>query len=391
MSSRNLLKESTLEVIESFDDMRLAEDLLRGIYCYGWENPTPIQQRAILPMVEGRDIIAQAQSGTGKTGAFGTAALQIVDKTLMEPQILILSPTRELADQTHEVLVNLNAYRGLQFCRCVGGVRVRDNINDLRNAQIVIGTPGRVLHMLNEGYFHREHLTTLVLDEADEMLDRGFFEAMTEVFQIVPNEIQVCLFSATFPQEIVDMSNKFMRENAARILVKQEEVSLDGIRQYYVNVEHHDYKLATLLDLFTCFSVAQTIIFCNTRRQVEQLHDEMTRDDFTCSCIHGEMSNDERKLRVREFKTGASRVLIATDVLARGFDADVQMVINYELPHMNYENYIHRIGRSGRRGKKGVSINLMTDSNKDLTTHRGLEAHYSTKIEELPSDVADVV
>lgn len=386
-SLNNKTNQSTTIMIDNFDNMSLKESLLRGIYAYGWEKPTKIQQQAIIPLVEGKDIIAQAQSGTGKTGAFGLASLQIVDPRVQKPQILALAPTRELANQTFEVISNLNRYMDLSLCRCVGGVRVQDNIRDLRTAQIVIATPGRAMHMLSAGYFDSTNLQAIILDEADEMLDRGFQEAMYDCFNYMPETVQVCLFSATFPPEIVELSSKFMREDAVRLLIEKESVSLEGIKQFYVNVEREEFKLQTLMDLFEHISVSQTIIFCNSRNRVAWLQDMMTREDFTCSCIHGEMENQERELRVKEFRSGSSRVLISTDVLARGFDAEVQLVINYELPHNNLENYIHRIGRSGRHGKKGVSINFMTDSGRDLGTHRELENYYNMHIGELPIDL----
>jgi len=230
----------------------------------------------------------------------------------------------------------------------------------------------------------------IVLDEADEMLDRGFQDVMYEIFEVIPAETQVCLFSATYTPEVLEVSRKFMR-NPAKILVKKEAVTLDGIKQFYVNCGSEGWKFDTLCDLYESISVAQLIIFCNTQRTTEILRDKLEQRDFTCSHIHGSMSSDERKERMKLFRDGHSRVLISTDLLARGIDVpNVDKVINYDLPHRDYSNYIHRIGRSGRYGKKGVAINFITDDERDQRTIRGLEQHYSTKIAELPANLSNL-
>lgn len=380
--------ESNLELISSFDDLFLDEQLLRGIYGYGWEDPTPIQQRAIKPMMDGIDTLAQAQSGTGKTGAFSVGALSVVDCGSKSAQVLVLSPTRELANQTNEVFKGVGTYmEDLKITRCVGGTSVRDCVRELRGAQVIVGTPGRLYHMIESNYLTVDGLKMIVLDEADEMLDRGFRDVMYDIFQMIPASTQVCLFSATYNPEILEVSNRFMRE-PARILVKQEAVTLDGIKQFYVQCDREEYKFPTLCDLYEHISVAQLIIFCNTQRQTEVLRDRLEQEDFTCSHIHGGMTTQERTYRMQLFRGGATRVLISTDLLARGIDVpNVGMVVNFDLPHNDFENYIHRIGRSGRHGKKGIAINFVTSSDRDRMTIGGLEKHYSTVIEELPSDI----
>lgn len=382
--------DSTLEIITSFDEMSLNMDLLRGIYAYGWEQPTAIQQRAVKPMMNGRDTLAQAQSGTGKTGAFSVGALSCVDCSRKSVQVVIFSPTRELATQTYDVIRDVGMYmEGLTVVRCVGGVAVRDNIRDLRGpSQICVGTPGRLLHMMNGGNLNVESLKMLVLDEADEMLDRGFREQIYEAFHYVPQEVQVCLFSATYDDEVMETCKRFMRD-PVKILVKQEALTLEGIKQYFVNCEREEHKLDTLCDLYEHISVAQLIIFCNTQVRTDWLQSNLENRDFTCSRIHGGMTTQERAYEMKLFRTGTTRVLISTDLLARGIDvANVGMVINYDLPHRDHANYLHRIGRSGRHGKKGVSINFMTNGHQDLTTHNDLQRYYSTKINELPEDIA---
>jgi len=377
------------EVCESFDDMNLKEDLLRGIYAHGFEKPSHIQQRGIIPVMRGRDTIAQAQSGTGKTATFSIASLQHVDMRNTDCQVLILAPTRELAQQTHKVLNSLGDYMNVKSHACVGGTAVREDIQILqRGVQIVVGTPGRVNDMISRNALRLDKLKMFVLDEADEMLSRGFKDQIYDVFQFLPPEVQVCLFSATMPIEILSMTKRFMR-NPVRILVKKEAVTLDGIRQFYVSVEKEDWKLDTLCDLYETLTITQAIIYCNTRRKTEWLTEKMTHRDFTVSCMHGDMDMSERQLIMREFRSGSTRVLITTDLLARGIDVQqVSLVINYDLP-TNRENYIHRIGRSGRFGRKGVAINFV--SQEDVRSLREIEQFYRTEIEEMPMDVSDLI
>lgn len=277
---------------------------------------------------------------------------------------------------------------GLNITRCVGGTSVRQCINDLRGAQIIIGTPGRLYHMCEQGALGVADLQMIILDEADEMLDRGFREVMYDIFQMIPASTQVCLFSATYNPDVLEVSSKFMRE-PARILVKQEMVTLDGIKQFYVQCEREQYKLDTLCDLYEYISVAQLVIFCNTKQRTEWLRNSLEDREFCCSHIHGGMTTDERTQEMRFFRNGTTRVLISTDLLARGIDVpNVGMVLNYDLPHQDYANYIHRIGRSGRHGKKGVAINFATNTEQDARTIHELQKYYSTVISELPSDIA---
>jgi len=243
--------------------------------------------------------------------------------------------------------------------------------------------------MCEQGALGIADLQMIILDEADEMLDRGFRDIMYDIFQYMPHDVQVVLFSATFPKECLELSQKFM-QNPNKILVKNEELTLDGIQQFYVDCEQENFKFGVLKDLYELISVPQVIIFCKSRTGVENLAAMMTDDGHTVSCIHGAMEQQERTLRMQEFRTGSSRVLISTDLIARGIDVPaVALVINYDLPFNNYENYIHRIGRSGRHGKKGVAINFLTSHPKDVRTLREIERFYNTQIHELPGDVAD--
>jgi len=377
------------EAIDTFDGMDIPEELLRGIYAYGFEKPSAIQQRAIKPTTLGRDLIAQAQSGTGKTATFAIGTLAKLDPKLRECQSLILAPTRELAQQIQKVVIALGDYMDLQVHACVGGTAVRDDIRTLQGGvHIVVGTPGRVYDMINRRALRLDSIRQFFLDEADEMLSRGFKDQIYDIFKFLPESVQVCLFSATMPLDVLEVTQRFMRD-PVRILVKKDELTLEGIKQFYIAVEKEEWKLDTLCDLYETLTITQAIIYCNTRRKVDWLQEHMQERDFTVSCMHGDMDQRERDIIMREFRSGSSRVLITTDLLARGIDVQqVSLVINFDLP-TNRENYIHRIGRSGRFGRKGVAINFLTEG--DVRYLRDIEQFYQTEITEMPMNVADLI
>mmetsp|Transcript_8262 Transcript_8262/g.12457 ORF Transcript_8262/g.12457 Transcript_8262/m.12457 type:complete len:415 (+) Transcript_8262:84-1328(+) len=377
------------EAIDSFDGMEIPEELLRGIYAYGFEKPSAIQQRAIKPTMLGRDLIAQAQSGTGKTATFAIGTLAKLDPKLRECQSLILAPTRELAQQIQKVVIALGDYMDLQVHACVGGTAVRDDIRTLQaGVHVVVGTPGRVYDMINRRALRLDSIRQFFLDEADEMLSRGFKDQIYDIFKFLPESVQVCLFSATMPLDVLEVTQRFMRD-PVRILVKKDELTLEGIKQFYIAVEREEWKLDTLCDLYETLTITQAIIYCNTRRKVDWLQEHMQERDFTVSCMHGDMDQRERDIIMREFRSGSSRVLITTDLLARGIDVQqVSLVINFDLP-TNRENYIHRIGRSGRFGRKGVAINFLTEG--DVRYLRDIEQFYQTEITEMPMNVADLI
>lgn len=383
------IKTNYNEVHETFDAMNLRDDLLRGIYAYGFEKPSAIQQRAIIPMVRGRDTIAQAQSGMGKTATFVIGILQNIETQTRKVQALILAPTRELAQQIKKVVDALGDYMGLRSHTCIGGTIVSEDVQIFQNdtPHIVVGTPGRVYDMIQRRALGTTSIKTFCLDEADEMLSRGFKEQIYDVFQFMPPSCQVGLFSATMPADVLDMTNKFMRE-PIRILVKKDELTLEGIKQFFIAIEKEEWKLETLCDLYETITITQAIIYTNTRRKVEWLSEKMAERDHTVSSLHGDMDQKDRDVIMREFRTGSSRVLVTTDLLARGIDVQqVSLVINYDLP-TNRENYIHRIGRSGRFGRKGVAINFVTD--QDVRTLHELQEHYNTTVEEMPMNIADL-
>jgi translation initiation factor 4A len=375
-------------VCESFDEMNLKHDLLRGIYAYGFEKPSAIQQRAIMPAIEGKDVIAQAQSGTGKTATFSIAILQNIDISLNECQALVLAPTRELAKQIQKVMLALGDYLNAKCYACVGGTRIVEDLSMLKSGQhVVVGTPGRVYDMIQRQVLNTTHIKMFVLDEADEMLSRGFTEQIYQLFQTMPDTVQVILLSATMPPDVLEVTKKFM-PNPIKILVRKEELTLEGIQQFYINIEKEEWKLDTLCDIYETVSITQAVIFCNTRRKVEYLTERLSEREFVVSCMHGEMEQSIRDQIMKEFRSGSTRVLITTDLLARGIDVQqVSLVINYDLPS-NRENYIHRIGRGGRFGRKGVAINFATAD--DARVLKELESYYNTTIEPMPSNIANL-
>mmetsp|Transcript_30311 Transcript_30311/g.67942 ORF Transcript_30311/g.67942 Transcript_30311/m.67942 type:complete len:401 (-) Transcript_30311:343-1545(-) len=389
MTGTEFTQSGEVKVISTFDEMGLNEDLLRGIYAYGFEKPSAIQQRAIRPIIMGRDVIAQSQSGTGKTAVFCIGALQCLDTTSNETQVLTLSPTRELAEQSQKVCLALGDYMNVQCHACIGGKSIAEDIRRLDyGVQVVSGTPGRVFDMIRRRNLRTRNLKMLVIDEADEMLNQGFKEQIYDIYRYLPPTTQVVLVSATLPQEVLDMTKKFMNE-PVRVLVKRDELTLEGIKQFFVAVEREEWKFDTLCDLYDTLTITQAVIFCNTKKKVDWLTAKMREANFTVSAMHGDMPQRERDAIMEEFRSGGSRVMIATDVWGRGLDVQqVSLVISYDLPN-NRELYIHRIGRSGRFGRKGVAINFLTQP--DVRFLRDIEQFYNTQIEEMPMDIADLI
>ena len=372
---------------EAWEDIPdLNPQLMRGIYGYGFEKPSPIQQKSILSIIDGRDVIAQAQSGSGKTGAFATGVLNRVRLDLKQPQALIIAPTRELAKQIHDVIKDLGSQMtGLNVQLLIGGTSTEDDVADLKanKPQVLIGCPGRVHDILRRQPAIGRGMQILVLDEADEMLSAGFNEQIYNIFQQLNTNVQVCLFSATMPPELHSLSDKFMRD-PVRILVKSEMLTLEGIGQFHVALETDHDKYATLKDLFTRISVSQCIIYCNSIRRVSDLAEAMMNDGFPVCCIHSGMEKDVRDKAYQEFRSGAQRVLISSNVTARGIDIQqVSTVINFDMPR-DVHTYLHRIGRSGRWGRKGSGVNFVT--RRDFRKLKEIESYYGTAIPELPAN-----
>ena len=380
--------QDEVERFESFEDYELKEELLRGIFAYGFETPSSIQQRAIQPFLDGRDLIAQSQSGTGKTGTF---AISVLQKIIHEKktQALVVSHTRELSAQIYSVFQNLSKYMDISLCLLTGGSSVHKNREELKEKpQVLIGTPGRILDMMKHDINYKD-INYLVIDEADEMLSRGFVTQIQDIFQFLrSNKLQVGLYSATMPKEFFTITEKFM-DRPMKILVKADQLTLEGIKQFYVNVERNDFKFDILCDLYNMISASQSIIYCNSKKIVNDLSRRLTDNNFTVATIHGEMPQDERTRIVESFRRGDSRILLSTDLLSRGIDVQqVSIVINYDVPY-SIENYIHRIGRSGRFGRKGVAINFVTHI--DIGKLHDIMKFYHTDIEELPENFNDLL
>ena len=371
--------------LNAWEDLDISTDLLRGIYAYGYEKPSPIQRKAIQPILKKKDMIAQAQSGTGKTATFtigALASLQLQDKST---QVLILSPTRELSKQSTDVVSGIGSMmKGLVVKNLVGGSSIDEDSDNLKNnvPHVICGCPGRVYDMLRRQQIHSKKIKLFILDEADELLTTGFKEQVYNIFQFLPSDVQVVLFSATLPPYINTITSKFMRD-PVRISVKAEQLTLEGISQYYVAIDDDRHKYATLKDLYQVISMSQCIIYCNSVKRVADLYDAMMEDGFPVCCIHSSMDKKERDDAFAEFKTGKCRVLISSNVTARGIDVQqVSVVINFDVPKCVH-TYLHRIGRSGRWGRKGVGINLITK--RDVVKLKEIETHYSTQITEMPA------
>ena len=377
--------------VETWEGYELPSALLRGVYAYGFEKPSPIQSKGIQPMLDRKDLIAQAQSGTGKTGCFSVGSLAIVDPTLASTQVLVLSPTRELATQTHAVMVALGQFMPkLVVKKLVGGSRVDEDASDMRRntPHIVVGCPGRISDMLRRRSMSVRDLKLLVIDEGDEMLSSGFKEQIFSIFQMLPQDVQVALFSATIPDDIRPLTDKFMR-TPVEVLVKAEQLTLEGISQYYISMDSDGDKFECLKDLFGSIVVAQTIVYCNSIRRVQHLWESMKDEGFAVCAIHSGMMKQDRDASFKDFKSGNVRVMISSDVTARGIDVQqVSTVINFDVPR-SVHTYLHRIGRSGRWGRKGIGINFIT--RRDIDNMKEIEEHYSTTINEMPADWASIL
>jgi translation initiation factor 4A len=385
MLSETTNEDSPVQIYNNWDDLDLNPNLLRGIYAYGFEKPSPIQSKAIKPILDGHDLIAQAQSGTGKTGTFSVAALSRVDISDNSNQILIMAPTHELTHQIALVITNLSSMMtGIRIKTMVGGSSIDDDATEMRNnpPHVIVGCPGRVSDMIRRRHINANNLKLVIIDEADEMLSYGFKEQIYNIFKYLNNTVQIALFSATLPTNIYQITTKFMR-NPIKISVKAESLTLEGIKQYFVAVNDDREKFLTLKDLYQHISLSQCIIYANSVQRVNDLYEAMKEDGFPVCCLHSNMDKSEREKVFEEFKTGASRVLISSNVTSRGIDIQqVGVVINFDLPK-DVHNYLHRIGRSGRWGRKGTGINLIT--RRDIAKMKEIEQYYSTQIVELPS------
>ena len=404
MSTENIVNEASNneEVIEpsyeinTWEELELPENILRGIYSYGFEKPSPIQQKAIKPIMMGRDVIAQAQSGTGKTATFSIGALSIIDIEKNATQVLILSPTRELTSQTSNVINSLGGmienskHERLRVQSVFGGsaYEEKSSFSNRNTPHVICGCPGRVYDMLRRDKISIKTIKLVILDEADEMLSSGFKDQVYNIFQYFNNDIQVALFSATLPESITPIIDKIMR-NPIKISVKAEMLTLEGIGQYYIAVDDDRQKYETLKHLFSIAKLSCCIIYCNSVKRVVDLYEAMKEDEFPVCCIHSGMDHAARSQAFNQFRTGEMRVLISSNVTARGIDIQqVSVVINFDIPKCVH-TYLHRIGRSGRWGRKGTGLNFVT--RRDFVKMKEIESHYNTQINEMPSNLGNIL
>lgn len=382
---------SILDEIKKWDELEIHTDILRGIYAYGFENPSPIQCKAIVPILQKRDIIAQAQSGTGKTAAFTIGALGRIDPLINATQVLVLAPTRELTKQIAGVFTILSSMmKDIRIKTLVGGTSTEEDVRSLRRGthHIVVGCTGRVYDMLRRNALSATNIKLIIVDEADEMVAVGFKDQLYEIFKYLSNEVQVALFSATMSTDTTQIVN-IITKNPVRIIVKKEGLTLEGINQYYVALDDDKHKYETLKDLYASLSVSQCIIYCNSVKRVADLYSTMTADGFPVCCIHGNMEKSARDESLAEFRNGKYRILVSSDVTARGIDIQqVSIVINFDVSKCVH-TYLHRIGRSGRWGRKGIGINFIT--RRDISKVREIEQYYSTQIAELPLNFIDTL
>jgi len=369
-----------------WDELEVDPNILRGIYGYGFETPSPVQMKAVIHIMKGKDIIAQAQAGTGKTGAFTVGGLHHIDTKLNKNQMLVMCPTHELSRQIASVISGIGScLNGLRVKVLIGGSSIDDDVKELRETppHVIVGCPGRVYHMAHRGHIRCRDLKFVVLDEADEMLSASFKDQVYNIFKMFNNNVQVALFSATLPDNIYSITDKFMR-NPVRIVVTPELLTLEGVKQYFIALDDDAQKFETIKDLFSNISVSQCFIYCNSVKRVISLYEAMTQDGFPVGCIHSEMDKVEREKSLKEFRQGSVRVMISSNVTARGIDIQqVSVVINFDVPK-DVHTYIHRIGRSGRWGRRGVGINFMT--RRDIQKMTEIKSYYNAQIEEFPAN-----
>lgn len=374
----------SIKIIEEFDDYPLKEDLLKGIYSYGFEKPSSIQQKGIPAILSGKDIIAQSQSGTGKTATFCISALQLIEKEKEQIQVIIISNVRELAEQSYKVISSLNNFLNYNIKLLIGGNN--HNINNLNESHIIICTPGKLLKMIYNNIISLNHLKLLVIDEADEMLDdkAGFMEQIKNIINNISKNTQIVLTSATLKKNTLSITEKFMND-PLKIIIKNNELTLEGISQFYILLNSDMQKLDCLIDIYSSICVSSTIIFCNSKKKVEWLTNQLKLKNFAVKCINGDIDQKQRNEIFNDFVKGTFRIIISTDIWARGIDiSSVGFVINFDLPYKK-ESYIHRIGRSGRYGKKGIAINFIND--KEYYYMKKIEEYYSTQILEMPINI----
>jgi translation initiation factor 4A len=386
--------ENNVEPILDFEAMGLNENLYRGIVCYGFEKPTPVQQYAIQLFTKDKDLIIQSQAGTGKTATFLIGAINKINEDEIGVQVIIIAPTRELAKQIQTVALSLSCYTKTKIVLCTKE-KVMIPHNQIRSQVqtspcMIIATPGKLCYFLKRGIISAQKLKLLIMDEADQLLSNDFIGTIKEIYSLTPDTSKTCLFSATMSEGFIKITKNFMQDPLIRIL-KPEELTLEGIKQYYYWVKSNDCKFNYLLGIYDKLSISQSIIYVNSANMAKELQYRLNEEQFTTSIIYGALSVEERNNVMKNFRSGKSRILISTDLLSRGIDIQqIAVVINYELPFDNQlDSYLHRIGRSGRFGRKGTAINFVTD--RDRYKIDKIEKIYLTRIDKMPDNIGDIL
>ncbi|WP_297889957.1 DEAD/DEAH box helicase [Sulfurihydrogenibium sp.] len=348
---------------KTFKDLGISQETLKSLEDLGYSKPTEIQEKAIPAVLSGKDLVAQAQTGTGKTAAFGIPIVESVNTKQKKIQALVLVPTRELAIQVAKEIKDLGKNKKVFVLSVYGGKSMKHQIDFLKkgNDVVIVGTPGRVKDLLERGFLKLDNVKMFVLDEADRMLEMGFIEDIEDIMSYLPEDRQNLLFSATMPKEILELAQEFLNEDYQTIKVKPDEITVEKIKQIIYRVDPKN-KFNKLIEVLSQNQAEKTIIFTQTKLEADQLSEDLSKEGFSVSAIHGDFSQKKRETVLHNFRTGKLKILVATDVAARGLDIKgVELVINYGLPK-NAESYVHRIGRTGRAGKEGTAISITTPS-----------------------------
>ena len=389
-SFENYVCSHKLDYYNAFDneDLKINDDILKGIYSYGFERPSPIQRIAIKPLIDKKDIVIQSHSGTGKTATFIIGILACIDQEKKHPQSIIVCNTRELAQQTVKVFESLSEFTKISCKLCIGGDMQFKYTSDNISNHVIIGTPGRLCDLVSKKMINTDFIKMIVIDEADDVLSAGFRKQVKKIFQYLPKECQVALVSATIPPEMSELFDAILKPDFVSILIKDDQLTLDGINQYYINLDEQ-YKFDAIIDLYQFINVGQCIIYCNKKMKADELQNVLKTNDFATGVLHGDLIQKDRENIMDEFRNGKTRILIATDILARGIDVQqVSLVINFDMPKYP-QTYIHRIGRSGRYGRKGVAINFVTRREQNILDY--IKRLYNSEILPFPEDVSSVL
>ena len=370
----------------TFKDLKLSKEVLQGIEKMGYVSPSPIQEKSIPLLLEGKDIIGQAQTGTGKTLAFGSVLLSKIEKKNKTVQALILSPTRELALQIDEELKRIGAFSDLSIVSVYGGSEIEKQIRNIKKgADIIVGTPGRVQDLMRRKVLKLDSIEFMVLDEADEMLNMGFIEDIENILKATPEDKQTVLFSATMPSDIKKIASFYMQEDYMHIQIKAKSLTASTVKQYYFESRSHN-KFEVLCRILDSRDMDNAIIFCRTKRSVDEIVAAMQQKHYNVEAMHGDLSQNQRMHTLKRFKEGTIQYLVATDVAARGIDVEnISHVINYEMPQEE-ELYVHRIGRTGRANKKGEAYSIVTNKEKNFLMSIGKRTKSQIEKLEVPSN-----